>query len=246
MSEQARAASFVWYGGHFEPAQPHPGPFDVVDSWRHSRGRTNGLAAHIARFESTAGPLPGGFVEEMRAVLEGFGGEAELFPRIARAQGLLLLDARLAPPARPTTALTLPVAEDPRTQPLVKGPDFERFAAYRARHQLPGTDDTIIVDAGGAAVETTTGALVGWDGDTLVVPAGLRLPSVTLAQVVGRARGLGVGVVKRKLLWEQPLWFLNSLHGISPVRAVVTPTHTVHPPAHPDAAEWQAWWWAGF
>jgi len=236
---------YAWHGS-FIPRDFPDGPLDVADSWRHSSGRTNGLDLHLERFTRTAGPLPAGFVDGMLALL----GEGELFPRIASSQGLLLLDVRPAPPPRPTTHLTYVSAPDPRTRPEVKGPDFAALRAYRARYLVDGTDDVVITDERGAMLETTTGALVAWDGDTLCIPDGVWLPSVTLHQVVSRARELGLRVERRGLTpefaAECPLWFLNSLHGISPVSQLHVGPDIATPPAHPDAEEWRNWWWAGF
>jgi len=243
--------SYRWADGGLVACEPAQGPFTVADSWRHSRGRAHGFAEHIARFEATAGPLPRGFLVALLGVLDP---SLELFPRIALSQGQLLVDVRVAPTARTRTTLTYVHAAtdtaDPRTQPLVKGPDFPAFAAYRKRHQVAGTDDTVITDADGALLETTTGALVAWVDDALVVPDGVWLPSITLAQVAERARTLGIGVDKQKLSLElcasAPLWFLNSLHGVSPVSELRAGEQRVTPPTHPNAANWQAWWWEGF
>lgn len=236
---------YAWHGA-FVPREVPDGPLDVADSWRHSSGRTNGLDLHLQRFARAAGPLPDGFVEKLMPLLS----EGELFPRIAMSQGLLLLDVRSAPPPRPTTALTYAQAPDPRTRPAVKGPDFAAFRAYRSRYQVAGTDDTVIADRHGAMLETTTGALVMWDGDTLCLPDGVWLPSVTLHQVVSRAAQLRMHVERRQLYpdaaAEHPLWFLNSLHGISPVSELHAGAEVITPPVHPCVDEWRDWWWGGF
>ena len=236
---------YAWRGDFVECDVPD-GPLDVADSWRHSSGRTNGLSLHLERFARSAGPLPEGFVDKLMPLLR----DDELFPRIALSQGLLLLDVRSAPSPRPTTSLTYAPASDPRTQPEVKGPDFDAFRAYRSRHQVAGTDDAVIVDTHGAMVETTTGALVMWDDDILCVPEGVWLPSITLHQVVARAERLGIRVERRRLTPElvaaHPLWFLNSLHGISPVSELHVGDEVITPPAHPAAGEWRDWWWGGF
>ena len=236
---------YAWRGDFVECDVPD-GPLDVADSWRHSNGRTNGLDLHLERFWRAAGPLPEGFVDRLLPLLH----EGELFPRIALSQGQLLLDVRSAPSPRPTTSLTYVCAPDPRTQPEIKGPDFDAFRAYRGRYQREGTDDTVIVDRHGAMLETTTGALVMWDGDTLCLSDGVWLPSVTLHQVVSRAERLGMRVERRQLYpelaAEHPLWFLNSLHGISPVRELHVGDNVITPPAHPSFSEWRDWWWGGF
>ena len=240
-------STYLWHEGGFIPSQTHPGPFDVADSWRMlGDAHSSALRLHLRRFESVAGPLPAGFVP---AMLQRFA-PGDLFPRISLAAGQLRLDIRPAPPARPVTRLTYAQAPDPRSQPLVKGPDFPALARYRAEYQDDGADDTVIVDSSGAMVETTTGALVAWDGETLVLPTGTALPSITLHQVTRRAAALGIRTETRPLTLELapecPLWFLNSLHGISPVTELYTPTGIVYPPCNPHTATWQRWWWDSF
>lgn len=238
--------SYIWRDGAFIPCTPPSTPCTVADSWRHSAGLTHGLHLHLERFESAAGTLPAGFVPAMLELLSG----GELFPRIALIASELYLDIRPAPAPRAHTRLTYAKAPDPRAQPLIKGPDLPALAAYRSRYQESGTDDTAIVDAHGAIAETTTGALIAWDGDTFLLPTGVRLPSVTLRQVLDRCKDLRISTAQRPLTpalaAEYPLWFINSLHGISPVSSIHTPDGSITPPPHPAAASWQNWWWQGF
>ena len=189
-------STYLWHEGGFIPSQPHPGPFDVADSWRMlGDAHSSALRLHLRRFESVAGPLPAGFVP---AMLQRFA-PGDLFPRISLAAGQLRLDIRPAPPARPVTRLTYAQAPDPRSQPLVKGPDFPALARYRAEYQDDGADDTVIVDSSGAMVETTTGALVAWEEETLILSTGTALPSITLHQVTRRAAALGIRTETRPL-----------------------------------------------
>lgn len=240
-------STYLWHESSFIPSQAHPGPFDVADSWRMlGDAHSSALRLHLRRFESVAGPLPAGFVP---AMLQRFA-PGDLFPRISLAAGQLRLDIRPAPPARPVTRLTYAQAPDPRSQPLVKGPDFPALARYRAEYQDDGADDTVIVDSSGAMLETTTGALVAWEEETLILPTGTALPSITLHQVTQRAAALGIRTETRPLTPELatacPLWFLNSLHGISPVTELYTPTGIVYPPCNPHTATWEQWWWDSF
>lgn len=240
---------YVWEDG-FRPRRWQPGSYvdryTVADSWRHSRGRTNRLDLHLDRFEETAGPLPEGFVEEMVAMAS----DGELFPRIALYKGELILQLRFAPLPRDTTSLTYADAPDPRKHPLVKGPDFIPLRLHRREYMDTQTDDIAITDSSGAMVEASNGALVAWDGETLVTPEGVYLPSITLRQVTERARWLGVPVRKEALTVEsccdRPLWYLNSLHGISPVSEIRTAQGTIIPPAHAATEQWREWWWSGF
>ncbi|MER0102140.1 aminotransferase class IV [Corynebacterium sp. KPL2734] len=239
-------SSYIWHDGTFLPCSRPAAACTVADSWRHSAGRTHGLHLHLERFESAAGLLPAGFVSAMLELLA----DGELFPRIALIEGNLYLDIRPAPTPRAHTRLTYTQAPDPRVQPLIKGPDLLALAAYREQYQVSGTDDTAIIDAHGTIAEATTGALIAWAGDTLLLPTGVRLPSVTLRQVLDRCKDLRISTAQRPLTpalaAECPLWFINSLHGISPVSSIHTPHGTITPPPHPEAASWQSWWWQGF
>ncbi|OIR45420.1 hypothetical protein [Corynebacterium sp. NML130628] len=104
---------------------------------------------------------------------------------------------------------------------------------YRTQHLLPGSHDVILGDF----AETTTGALVGWKEDTLVMPTGVDLPSTTQQLVAQRARGLEISIVNGPAGPDQPLWFLNAVQGISPVTALLTPAGArIEIPQHPEAA----------
>ena len=73
---------------------------------------------------------------------------------------------------------------------------------------------------------------------------------VTLHQVTERAESIGLRITQRRITPEcaadHPLWFLNSLHGISPVSEIRTSSDVITPPPHPDYAQWRDWWWDGF
>ena len=241
--------SYRWRGAWLPVEEAPVGDPLCADSWLHEAGRTNGLVLHRARYERTAGPLPEKFWAEMFDILDR---PERLFPRVSLnplgSSTYHHLDVRPSPPARVTTVLSVGAGADPRTLPTVKGPDLSRLADYRRTHTAEGADDAIVCSPDGSFAETTTGALVGWEDGALIVPRGVHLPSVTQAQVTRRARALGIDVRPGRLNPAVPLWFLNSLHGISPVSAVFdAAAGTAHtPPAHPDAAEWAAWWWAGF
>lgn len=227
--------SYIWQDRWVPTDQPPPG-FDCADSWRHYRGRAPGVELHRNRFASCAGTVPEGLWESALSLLDA---SEDLFPRVSVYQGEFRFDIRPAPPARATTDLTLAVASDPRTAPLVKGPDLGRLAEHRRRYAARGTDDVILGDF----AETTTGALVGWRGNTLVVPEQIHLPSVTQELVQQRALEMGLPVTRGRIDPGAPVWFLNSLHGVSPVRRVATPDGVVTPPHHPAEEEWRRWWW---
>ncbi|MBA4504302.1 aminotransferase class IV [Corynebacterium sanguinis] len=226
--------SYVWQG-RWVPTRDTPQGFDCADSWRHEYGRARGLELHRMRFAAGAGPLPAGMWENALALLDA---SSDLFPRISVYEERFRLDIRPAPPVRETTDLTLVSAPDPRTMPLLKGPDLMRLAEHRRAHAIAGTDDVILGDF----AETTTGTLVGWNGRTLVLPEATRLPSTTEALVVERGKKLGCDVAHGVLDPAKPMWFLNALHGISPVRRIVSHTAVVLLPRSPGESEWRSWW----
>ena len=239
-------STYLWHEGSFIPSQAHPGPFDVADSWRMlADAHSNALPCTSSASNQWPAHFPPASYPRCCSLWVSAISSPHLTSRRTPAP-------RYSPrtPARRTTRLTYVQAPDPRTQPLVKGPDFPALADFRAEYQADGTDDTAIVDASGAMVETTTGALVAWDGETLIFPTGLALPSITLRQVARRASDLGIHTETRpitpELAAECPLWFLNSLHGISPVSELHAPTGVIHPPHSPHTTGWQHWWWGCF
>lgn len=98
--------------------------------------------------------------------------------------------------------------------PHVKGPNLVLFSELREQ------DDTLLISDEGVVCETTTAALIAWDGDTMLTMDAPRLRSVTESLLVAAVRK-EVSVEKRTLglsdLAGLELWTLNALHGITPV-----------------------------
>ncbi|WKD57416.1 hypothetical protein CAPI_04290 [Corynebacterium capitovis DSM 44611] len=225
------AVTVYTWAGRWVPSPHGPRIIDRAESWRHAHGRARFLELHMERF----GPAPPGLWDEALSLLDA---PADLFPRLARAQGRFYLEVRPAPARRERTRLALVDAPDPRRSPTVKGPDLARLAAHRQRHLPAGTDDVVL----GTFAETTTGALVGWRGTTLVTPRALHLPSTTQKAVVARARSLGHPVIEGELDPCEPLWFCNALHGISPVSTIVSAGDLLSTPRFGGEGEWVGWW----
>src|SRR5699024_6187291 len=154
--------------------------------------------------------------------------ELELFPRISLLEfpdgtRRIGFEIRPAPAVRETTTLVYGAGEDHRQAPVLKGPDLALFAKMKAGVEA---DDVIISDTDGAGRETPTGALVLWKDDVLVLSDRLdkQLPSVTLYQIFMCARDLGKKIEFAPIypddLAAGPVWFLNALHGISPVTQI--------------------------
>ncbi len=260
---------FIWTGTDFEETTPVPDTeILVADSWRMHRGEVWGLTNHLDRFATgmqaqtdRIGPVarlaPGHFESALRRRLQHTAAQhpaTDLFPRIsfeAGADGLrLVLLIRPAPPVRTSTSLWIPHHTDPRTRPTVKGPDIDLMRRLVA--EAP-TDDVVLHD-GTNVIEATTGALLIWQRpDELVLcQAPQQLASISAQRIANFAKSQSLAVTHRPVTIQQiasgeyPVWFANTLHGISPVTTIAGGTGEKLLDAHPDAARWQAAWWARF
>ncbi|MGO1544521.1 MAG: aminotransferase class IV [Gulosibacter sp.] len=246
------ATEFLWQAGRFVHLdRTAPGELLVADSWRSESGRVAAFGYHLARFEDAVGRVSQAEFD-WPAVWQGMVDvlasetEASLFPRISLEAASLILAVRPCMPARERTTLALYRGEDPRHSPLIKGPDIPRLAAAKA---TAPADDVILLAEDGALLETTTGALLHWRDGGIVISNRFeqQLASVTLRQAYDRAMALDIPVTFRAIypseLGDGPLWFLNSVHGVSPVPEVRVGDDAITVPAHPDAADWQNWWW---
>ena len=235
----------------------------IIDSWRHRFGTAFGLGQHAARFNAACASMD--FVSstqqerEMWQRIEALlarpeNCSRELFPRISLLEfpdrtRHIGFEVRPAPAVRETTTLVYGAGEDHRQAPLLKGPDLALFAKMKAGVEA---SDVIISGTDGACLETTTGALVLWKDDVLILSDRLdkQLPSVTLYQIFMRARELGKRIEFASIFPEDlaagPVWFLNALHGISPVTRIQVGDTVIEPPRHSDESEWISWWWAQF
>lgn len=246
------AKEFIWRGSAFAPFdRDEVGDLLVADSWRSEAGRVAAFGSHIARFEDAVGRVSRATFN-WDAVWHGVAhiilneAEASLFPRISLEAAGLVLAIRPCPPARAQTTLTVFDGPDPRLTPQIKGPDIPRLAAANA---TTITDDIILRDADGALVEASAGALVHWLDGKIVISNRFdrQLASVTLWQVYDRAITHGIpatfDTVTTDDLGHGPMWFVNAVHGVSPVSEISVGDAVVPIPEHPDAAEWRAWWW---
>ncbi|PPF44577.1 hypothetical protein C5B85_09805 [Pseudoclavibacter sp. AY1F1] len=224
----------------------------VVESWRVDSGRVIAHAAHRERFERSVGELFGDSATVRPVLWTGSPAganpvEAEWsriwadvsesvplaeswFPRLtARLDGgrvIVELNLRPAPEARPLTKLATRL--DERRWPTIKGPDFPYLSELRVSVADEGAADALLVDEHGMINEAAHGTVVGWLGETLVVPkAHRRVPGTTLGVLEKLFAMAGVPRVEGDLLadplaasagrgWDE-LWYLNTLHGISPV-----------------------------
>lgn len=259
-------APLIWKDGAFR-SLPVPGDYRllVIDSWRHRCGNSFGLGQHAARFNASVAEVGAALSEQqgheiwqwINAHLSNSDNRSrELFPRISLLElgdGTMHIgfEVRPAPAVRETTTLAYHAGNDRRVVPLHKGPDLALFVELKAGVETE-VDDVIISDSDGACLETTTGALALWKDDVLVLSDRLdkQLPSVTLYQVFQRARETGQKIEFAPIfpadLNAGPVWFLNALHGISPVTQIHVEDAVIDPPRHPRESQWISWWWAQF
>lgn len=260
---------FIWTGHDFEPTAPaEGGEILVADSWRVREGQVWGLEDHLHRFFAgiTAqaehiGEIramdPAVFETALRhrlALVAGKYPGIDLFPRISlEADGRerrLILVARRAPTPRPTTSLWIPNYTDPRIRPTVKGPDIDLMR--RLVSEAPA-DDVVLHD-GTNVIETTTGTLLVWEKPTELVfcQATQQLASISAQRIAKFAKSQSLAVTHRPVTIQQiatgeyPVWFANTLHGISPVTTIGSASGEKLIVDHPKTALWQAAWWSRF
>lgn len=261
---------FCWRQTKFHPVeQSAEAPIVVADSWRVQHGTAWGLEDHIRRFLlgcAAQGKISARMAASISAlrlqsavqavlanVTEAHPG-MELFPRLSisdrNGQGDLLLLIRRAPVARLTTSLWLPEYTDPRIRPTVKGPDIDLMRGLVAEADA---DDVVLHD-GTNVIEATTGALMLWETpDHLVLcQATAQLASISAQRVAHHARSQKITVTTRPVTiqdlvsGEYPVWFTNTLHGISPVTTIRSVTGETSIASHPKTAQWQRSWWRRF
>lgn len=261
--------AFEWTSHGFELTTPSAEPeLLVADSWRVRDGSSWGLRDHINRL------MRGMVAQELDLdALNIFDGEhlaaaveetlsdiaqehvgMDLFPRISvevhDGSPRIVLLVRPAPQGRTTTSLSIPDYTDPRIRPTVKGPDIDLMRRLVAEAV---TDDVVLHD-GTNVIETTTGALLMWQTpqELVLCQATQQLASISVQRIAHHARSHHIVVTSRPvtiqqmLTGEYPVWFTNTLHGISPVTAISGPNGEIHVASHPDTALWQRAWWQRF
>lgn len=261
--------AFMWHHPEFTPIHPATASTPVVaDSWRVCNGSTWGLEEHLARFmigmasqHQIVGALPNldatAFAQALAARLQVIASQhpgTDFFPRISveahDGSYRVVLLVRRAPNIRPSTTLSIPDFTDPRIRPTVKGPDIDLMRGLVAE---ASTDDIVLHD-GTNVIETTTGALLVWrtPQDLVLCQATQQLASISAHRIAHHAKSLGISVTSRPVTiheivsGEYPVWFTNTLHGISPVTTISDVAGETHLVSHPDTAAWQSAWWKRF
>lgn len=179
----------------------------AADSWLVENGVMRGADHHLARFARACADragIRGRSTEEFwDLVLAALPRAGAWFPRVElRRDGGPRLGVLVRPaPARGDRLRVLPWdGPDPRRSPRTKGPDIPALERVRRAAVGRGADDALLCTPEGLVVESTTSALLWWEGDDLCLPSpALRLmPSVTSALLVELARRKGVAVRGRR------------------------------------------------
>ncbi|KQB83998.1 aminotransferase class IV [Corynebacterium lowii] len=193
----------------------------VMDSWLVLDGQVEGLELHLERFAASCRELvgaapPGDFLRRVRSACAEASGEC--FPLVTGRDSGFDLAMRPAPQRRATTRLWVPPEPDPRAYPEHKGPDMPALLALRERARAEGADDAVL-HREGTVEEAATATLLFARGNSLLVPPGPRLPSVTERLFVARWEG---PVREESVMVEEApglrCWAMNSLHGVTAVR----------------------------
>jgi branched-subunit amino acid aminotransferase/4-amino-4-deoxychorismate lyase len=199
----------------------------VADSFLVANGKVRGLDLHRRRFTASCAALgveAGEYFDDQVKRLPAFG---RWFPRFELdVDRNLSVRLRPAPPQGGRIRVVLHDGPDPRTQPLVKGPDLEALTALKDQATKPfSAHEVLLADSDGVVVEAAHSAVLWWEGDTLCVPPTDRpyLPSVTSELVRRIATTEGIEIAERSRtateLAVTEVWLVNALHGIRPVEA---------------------------
>jgi branched-subunit amino acid aminotransferase/4-amino-4-deoxychorismate lyase len=197
----------------------------AADSWLVTDGRALALGLHRDRFLQAVAGRVADAEEFWLAAVALVPAEGDWFPRVElqsrSGAPLLVLRLRSAPRLTRSVVVATHDGPDPRTTPLVKGPDLEAMARLRTAVQPLGAEEAVILSPDGYVVEGAYSALVWWRGSILcTVPASPefdRVASVTERSLLGLATALGVETYAEAVtpaeLDGTEVWALSALHG---------------------------------
>jgi len=189
----------------------------AADSWLVAEGKTLALGLHSSRFLDAA-PGNEAFWD---AAVASIPTDGDWFPRVElHDPERLVFRLRSAPERTRSAVLATWTGADPRTEPLVKGPDLASMLRIRTAVQAEGADEAVILTEDGYVIEGAYSALLWWRGEILCGPPDTfdRVDSVTARSVLTLARALGVDTHEEAVtpaeLDGTELWALSALHGI--------------------------------
>lgn len=194
----------------------------VADSWLITEGNALALGLHRERFlESVRRTDDDERASQLwDAAIAAIPRTGEWFPRVElRANGDLLLRLRPAPARTKSLRATSLRGQDPRTTPLVKGPDLAAMNMLRDQAKAEGADEIVILTPDGYVVEGAYSSIAWWRGAILCAPPIEfdRVDSVTARSLFGIAGALGIEIHREAVtpaeLEATEVWALNALHG---------------------------------
>jgi branched-subunit amino acid aminotransferase/4-amino-4-deoxychorismate lyase len=224
---------------------------EVADSWFVTNGTALAIGLHRERFLGSMSPDARAATnadEFWSAALALIPREGDWFPRVElqnRSGGLLLvLRLRTAPERAKSVVAATWTGEDPRTQPLIKGPDLAVMMRIRTSVQAAGAGEAVLLSPDGYIVEGAYTALLWWRGAILCAPPAdlQRVDSVTVRSVLALAAALGIETYEEAVtppeIADTELWALNALHGIRIVTKWVDGPQLAELPGR--LAQWRA------
>ena len=222
----------------------------IADSFLLEDGRVRNLQMHFDRFSrwvEKVSPDNEGYLEEFfYMVVQELPLEGRWFPRLELhtdqpEERRLHLRIREAPEALGSAILWTFPDEDPRINPLVKGPDLSLGLQLRRRANMLGADETVLLSDSGHIAEGALSAIVWWRGDVLCAPSDETtwLDSITRREVfaIAEQMGLQTRIEKAKPadLVETEVWMLSSLQAIRPVDSWIDLGGPLAPASHVEA-----------
>ena len=222
----------------------------VADSFLLEDGRVRNLGLHFERFsrwvEKTSPETQDTLEEFFSTVVKSLPLEGRWFPRIElhtdQPEGRRLhLRIREAPEALGNAILWTYPDEDPRVNPLVKGPDLSLGLQLRRRANMLGADEAVLLSESGHIAEGALSAIVWWRGDVLCAPSDdtTWLDSITRREVfaIAEQMGLQTRIEKAKPadLVETEVWMLSSLQAIRQVDSWIDLGGPLAPASHVEA-----------
>ena len=228
----------------------------VADSWRCADGQSVALERHRERFTGSAATagLDDAVVSRFwAAVIEALPREGSCFPRVevvATSGGPTLRYREREAPEWLDTVTLAPGTHDPRTHPLIKGPDLEALMALRRSVANVGATEALILSPDGSVIEGAYSTMMVWPKDSaalsVVGPAWPRIPSVTESVLLDIARTRGVDVTKKTMTLDSlegaEIWILSALHGIRVATELHGGPEIALQPGRRD--DWHRAWWA--
>ncbi len=223
-----------WVSGTWLDAAPEPNSAQIVDSFLLRGGRVPALEDHRDRFiraASQIGYQPGVLAWFWSDAVQELPRDGTWFPRLEAhklTEQQLVLWVRHAPQLSNTLSLWVPKESDPRSNPLLKGPDLEVLAGLRQTALSHEAQDALLKNRSGLVLEAAHAALLWWDGDTLCYPdpSLAVFPSITSRRILVSAKQLGIEMRAERRHWKDlcglEVWSANALHGIRPVMSWVS------------------------